>query len=112
MKALVLIVMLPLAAVADTLSITWVQPTTREDGTALPLAEIANYRLSWTVRGVAQPDITVPRGTNYTLDTGTLSGRTCVVMRTVDTDGLESVPTEPACRNARPNPPGNLGIGR
>lgn len=108
MKFLILL-LLPFAALADTLTVTWTAPTTREDGTALPSAEIAGYRLSWTVRGVAQPDQVVT-GTSYALDTGSLAGRTCVVLRTVDTDGLESEPTPAACRNAKPNAPTELRI--
>ena len=96
------LLMLPVVALADTVAVSWVQPTQREDGTALPLTEIAGYRLSWTLRGVAQPDVTVPPGTAYTLVTAT-SGRVCVELRTVDTDALESVPAGPVCRNSRPN---------
>ena len=103
--SLALLVSFPV--VADVVDVTWTAPTTRVDGTPLTAAEIKHYRLSWTVKGVAQPDKTVT-GTSYALDTGTLSGRTCVVLRTVDTDNLESDPTSAVCRNAKPNPPSNV----
>lgn len=93
---------------ADVIDVTWVAPTQRVDGTALPANEIAGYRLEWTVKGAAQSPITVGPVTAYALDTGALTGKTCLTLRTVDTDGLESDPTGPVCRNAKPNPPTNL----
>lgn len=98
-----------LGASADVLTVTWVAPTQREDLTPLLASEIAGYRLSWTVKGVAQADKNVT-GTSYLLDTGTLAGRTCVTLRTVDTDGLESDPSNTACRNAKPKPPTNVAV--
>lgn len=112
MKKLLFLCLLPTFAVADIINLTYEPPTARVDGTALPPAEIANYRLTWTVKGVVQPDRLIPGGTStaYTLDTGALTGRTCVILRTVDTDGLESDPSNQSCRNAKPNTPGNLRV--
>lgn len=108
MKKLLLLALISTSAFADTVSLSWTTPTLREDGTALLASEIANYRISWTIKNVAQTDILAAgTATSYTLNTGTLAGRVCAVLRTVDTDGLESMPTNAACRNARPNPPGN-----
>lgn len=100
------------AARADTLNVSWIAPTERVDGTQLSASEIAGYLLDWTVRGNAQATLTLGAVTSYTLDTGTLTGRTCVTLRTVDTDGLTSDPTGPVCRNARPNPPSSARIER
>lgn len=100
------------AARADTLNVSWSAPTERVDGTQLPASEIAGYLLDWTVRGNAQATLTLGAVTSYTLDTGTLTGRTCVTLRTVDTDGLTSDPSETVCRNAKPNAPSSLRIGR
>ena len=111
LTALMLVLMLLLGSAiarADTVEVSWTAPTERVDGTALPATEIAGYRLSWTLNGTAQSDLTVPPGTSYTLDTGTQTGRVCLVMRTVDTDGLESVATGEVCRKARPRPPGSM----
>lgn len=105
---LVLVVLAVPPARADTIDIAWTAPTQREDGTALTAAEIAGYRLSWTVNGVAQAEKTLTPGTGYALDTGALVGRVCVVLRTVDTDGLESAPTGEVCRKARPKPPSSV----
>lgn len=108
--ALVLAGGAPLAAKADLINVTWTPPTAREDGTALPPAEIDGYRLVWTVSGSVQPDKIVPAGAQYTLDTGALRGLVCVKMATIDTDGLESVLSDQACRKSRPNRPTNLRI--
>lgn len=106
--ACVWMVLLAGRAFADTVDLTWTPPTQRVDGSALATTEIAGYRLSWSINGAAQTDKTVPAGSTYTLDTGALVGRVCVVMRTVDTDGLESDPTAEVCRKARPRSPGSL----
>lgn len=94
-------------ALSDVVELTWTPPTQRVDGTALSASEIKHYVLSWQVKGVGQPDKIVT-GSAYSLDTGTLSGRVCVVLRTVDTDGLVSDPTAQVCKNAKPNPPSNV----
>ena len=109
--SLLLLSLLAFASQADTLTVRWTPPTTRVDGTALPSTEIAGYRLEWTVKGVPQSDKVVTGAVStYTLDTGTLSGRTCVTLYTQDTDGLESAPAQTACRNAKPNPPTGVTV--
>ena len=104
----ILAVLASASALADTADVTFTPPTTREDGTPLPAAEIAGYRLSWTLNGTAQTDKTVPPGNSYVLDTGASTGRICAILRTVDTDGLESAPTAEVCRKARPKAPTSL----
>jgi hypothetical protein len=94
-------------ALGDIISVSWTPPTTRVDGSALLASEIKHYRLSWTVKGVAQPDKIVT-GSSYSLDTGLLTGRVCVWMRTVDVDLLESDPTPQECKNVKPNPPSGV----
>lgn len=59
--ALVLLLALPaLAAPADPLRLTWQHPTTRVDGTPLPVSEIAGYRLYYTVDGDIPTDPDAP----------------------------------------------------
>ena len=106
MRALALVALLvPVSSFA--LDISWVQPTEREDGTPLPVSEIAGYRLVWMLKGQAQPDVTVPPGTTYVLNPP-FAGRVCATLQTIDTDGLESVPSNTACKNAKPGKPINL----
>ena len=94
------------AAMADTVTFEWTTPTQREDNTALPLSEIANFRVAYTANGAAQTPFTVANSaTTHTLN-NVAAGRYCFTITTVDTDGLESVPTSEACRKARPKPPG------
>jgi hypothetical protein len=111
LKTLILVGLLTLASpvFADTVNVSWTPPTAREDGTAMPLSEIQHYRLSWTLKGVAQTD-KIATGTSNVIDTGTVSGRVCVTLRTVDTDGLESAPTTQVCRNSRPKAPTSLEL--
>ena len=105
-RILLLLALLSAPAFAD-VSYTWTPPTTREDGSPLAPAEIAGYKLEWTLKGVAQPTVTVPPGSSYTMVTPV--GRVCATLRTVDTDGLESDPTPSVCKNSRPSKPGNFG---
>lgn len=93
--ALMLLALLAVPAMAETLS--WTPPTERADGTPLdPMTEIAEYRL---VCGevVTSIEPTVAEGEQYELtkhqvlpDYGTWDCH----MTTVDTDGLESEPSE------------------
>lgn len=109
--SLLLIVIYSLGSVAraDTLNLTWVAPLQRVDGTVLLPSEIAGYKLNWSVKGTTQPEKTVT-GTSYALDTGTLIGRTCVTLATIDTDGLISDPSPQVCRNAKPTAPTGLTL--
>ena len=81
----------------------WSAPTTYVDDSPLLPADIESYRLSWSVRGVIQPDITVP-GDALTYDLGEHLGRVCVTLRTV-VDSIESDPSTIACRKVKPRAP-------
>jgi hypothetical protein len=103
-----LLFLFALPAAADTLTLTWTAPTQREDGTALTAAEIANYRVTWTLAGSPLAPFTVPGNVStWTLE-GLAPGKYCLRMSTIDTENLESVPSEEVCRKAKPNPPGNV----
>lgn len=109
MRALLLALLaVPSLALGDVAVWAWTPPTARVDGSALTSAEIKNYRLVWTLNGVAQTAVLIPGGTtsSYTLTTAT-SGRVCGQLVTIDTDGLESDPTPIVCKKSRPNPPSN-----
>ena len=94
---------------ADSLTVTWTAPTEREDGTPLPASEIAGYRLMRWFNGAEQPEVSLASIPSVaTLDVQ--PGKHCVAMRTVDTDGLESAPTDQVCRKAKPKAPGNLRV--
>ena len=95
-------------AVFADVTFEWDVPTTREDGSPLAPAEIAGYKLDWTLKGVAQPTVNVPPGVTYTLVSPV--GRVCATLKTVDTDGLVSDPSNQACKNSRPSKPGNFGV--
>lgn len=109
MKWLFALCLLSGVAAADSLTWTWTTPTQREDGTALPLSEIKEYKVNWTLNGTALTPVIIPGTlTTYTLS-GLAPGRYCANLTTVDTDGLESAPTGDVCRKARPKPPGSPG---
>jgi len=110
-------------AVAATGSLTYVRPTTREDNSPLPASEIANYEITCTYTptgGSAAPcsgqsPLTFPGaslGGTVTF-TVTADGQACFVLRTVDTGGRRSIPTNPACKAiviAPPNPPTGVTV--
>jgi len=80
--------------IVSALSFTFVAPTTRTDGTPLPLSEIAGYEAH--LDGVQQPDLIAANVTAIeypTLDQG------CLAMKTVDTDGRKSVLTAEVCKS-------------
>lgn len=108
MRYLILLLLASAPAMAD-VTFRWTQPTKREDGSALPATEIAGYKLDWTLKGVAQPTVTVPSGSSYLLPAP--AGRVCGTLKTVDTDGLESVATAQACKWSKPLRPTNLTAG-
>ena len=107
MRILLLLLLLPCAALADTVTLTWTAPTQREDATALPATEIAGYRVEWWKDGTAQTGFVVPGAVTTYVHSNLTAGRYCYTLQTVDTDGLESVATGQVCRKARPNPPTN-----
>ncbi len=71
-------------------TITWTNPTEREDGTLLPVSEIGGYKIYYGAEpGDYQNEIVIegPR-TAHTVDFP--AGDTYVVMTVIDTDGRES----------------------
>jgi hypothetical protein len=93
---------------AANISISWVAPTQRVDGSPLAASEIASYQFDVTLNGSALPSFTVPgTATTYTY-VDSVKGRYCFKARTVDTAGLQSDPSAEVCRNANPRPPGQL----
>jgi len=90
-----------------TITLTWVAPTQREDGTALLSTEIASYQVSYTLGGVAQTGFNVPGNVVTYAFADTVKGKYCFTMHTVDTDGLVSAPSATVCKNANPKAPGS-----
>ena len=79
-------------------------PTTREDGSALPASQIANYELS-VVGGGKLADIAPGSGTTYTAQNFALGAEgACFELRTVDTQGNKSQPAT-TCVAAVPKKP-------
>jgi hypothetical protein len=112
MRALLLIALLPLSAFARDVVVEWTLATQREDGMALPVAEIAATRVEWGtclpggafgssvgVRDIAPPPVT----TTLAL----ANGQWCLRAFTVDTDGLVSDATNTLAiqLKGRPKPP-------
>ena len=83
------------------ITLSWVAPTEREDGTAISMAEIAGYRVYYgTSEGdypnqVVVADRTTMQATLRNLETGTYY----IVVTTYDTDGRESAYSEVAVRS-------------
>ena len=74
-------------------TITWTNPTEREDGTPLALTEIGGYRIYWgSASGDLQQTIVVNgQRTAHTVDFP--PGKSYFQMTVVDTAGRESLPT-------------------
>ena len=101
--------------------LSWTAPTTRVDGTPLDPADIAEYRVYYTINGEPQGvDLIVVSGTSAS-ETVTLELTPRVepyvisfAITTVDTDGLESVQSETVSKTfqvdstAAPSAPTNL----
>jgi uncharacterized protein YceK len=90
--------------------LTWTAPTQRTDGSALPAAQIANYRIQWGTNpsGPFNVGQEIVPGTVTTVTIGrTGYGTRCYTAVTIDTNGLESAPSNTACKTlvAPPNPP-------
>jgi len=113
----ILLMMLPLSATAATLS--WEAPTTREDGSSMTPAEIAEYRVYYaidTIPTLQSTEVIVTEGLIKEVELNLLSG-TYVVnfgIVTVDTDGLSSQMSEIVSKSyvikSPPGPPTNLTI--
>lgn len=82
---------------AATAIVEWDNPTQREDGTALPLSEIAYTKVMWGSctstggLGTVQGSINVPSPSASVEVQNIPAGTYCFAATTVDTEGQESV---------------------
>jgi hypothetical protein len=90
-------------ATADTVTdtISWTNPTTRVDGT--PLTNLASSRVQWgpTPGGPydgGSVDVPAPGSTATVTRSGLGFGTRCYVVISIDANGLQSVPSEEACK--------------
>lgn len=96
-------------------TLTWTHPVTREDGSALPLAEIRETLVAWGPSGgpYTQGSVTVaaPATTVQVTNPGT-PGTRCYVAYTRDTGMRLSVASAQACKTilANPRPPTGLTV--
>ena len=105
--AISFLLMFSVVAMADTLTWTWTPPDAREDGTPLPADEIAGYGMMINGAVITETNVlgeTVP----LLLDDGSNAmdyvadlGEQCAQFNTVDTEGRESVFTDPSCKVAK-----------
>lgn len=116
MKQLLFLFLL-LPAVAGAKSLYWEPPTTRVDGTALPLAEIQHFDLCASrVAGCVQGPVILEAGPDWNsvpIEAFDLPpGTWYFTIRTVDTDGLVSEWADPVSHTivAPPSPPTALQI--
>jgi len=119
MKKLAIVICLLLSAAVHAqteINLSWTKPTTRVDGTALPVTDIAGYIIR---RGVCDPTghISMVQDTiNFVgaeppaVIGGLPTGQHCIDMMTRDTNDLQSEPSVPITINlyANPNTPGQL----
>jgi hypothetical protein len=106
-----------LAATAAEITVSWAHPTTRVDGTTLPLGSIANTRIEYAPCASgstfpatgAQSTLALPAVTNTRITVP--AGRYCLRGYTIDTAGVSSAATNVAtvtALDAAPNPPGSF----
>lgn len=97
-------------AYAGTVTLTWTNPTTRTDGTAVTVAQVKVYRgATCSAQTVVA---TIPAATTYT-DTNVPAGTYCYAVSAVDANGLESAKSVTATAVvpvAPPNPPTGLSV--
>lgn len=107
-----------IARAADA-TLNWTQPTSRTDGTALPLTEIRETQIDYAPCTAVNTFPATPTGTRVVtgsssgaIITGLTYGTWCFRARTVDTTGAASVNTGTVYRVylAPPNPPTLLSI--
>jgi hypothetical protein len=107
-------------AVAGTASLTWAIPTTRTDGSALPVAQYAGTLLEYgTCSSLSPLTFGVKGGEFFVASTAaahtfTLPPATyCFRAYARDSAALQSVATNPVSKvvvDAAPNPPGSLAV--
>lgn len=100
------------AAGSQSDDVTWVLPTTRVDGTPLPVTELARTEIEVSRDGTVLTTTDVPApSTSFTWARELPPNyELCYRARVVDTDGLISDWTVPTCKTVKgkPNPPGQL----
>ncbi len=87
-------------ATASAISLSWIAPSERDDGTSISMAEISGYRIYYgTTQGTYTEQIDVNDGNvdQATLDNLT-SGTYYLVLTTVDIDGRESTYSDEVVR--------------
>lgn len=115
--------LLSLSAIAATGTLSYTRPTARADGSPLAPAEIASYSIACTYTptgGAAAPCAGLaPTSLAGSATGGTVTftvsqdGQACFTLRTVDTAGRQSDPSNQACKAvtvAIPNPPGSVVV--
>jgi len=82
----------PVVTPGDSFPLAWTPPTTRADGTMLPLDQIDGYKVYWgTVSGTYPNTVDIADGTaTSTTITGLAPGTYYIVMTTYDVQGMES----------------------
>jgi hypothetical protein len=112
MKKLLFLLLIPSLSWGAEISLSWDAPTQFDDGSPLSIAEIKQYRFTYTIDGVVQPDIFAPNtATSLSLSTN-VKGSHCFAGYTQDVYGAESVASvETPCKavtRGKPKPPKNL----
>ena len=92
MKKLLLLALLPIAALAGTATATWVHPTLKQDGSVLPLAQILSTRVEWgtcvgTTFGTAVGQVIVPAPATTTTINNLAPGTYCFHAATTSSAG-------------------------
>lgn len=104
---------------AATAVVEWDNPIEREDGTPLPLSEIAYTKVMWGSctstggLGIVQGQVNVPSPSNLVELQNIPAGTYCFAATTVDTEGQESVLSNVASKQfnkSRPKGPRIKGI--
>ena len=87
-------------AASQNVNLSWVAPTTREDGSTLNVGEIWKYEVWWRdpITSTEAMLAEVPQGsTTYATSVSTV-GNVCFWLFTIDTTGLRSSKSEEACK--------------
>ena len=110
-----LIIALPVMAAGTTANLTWQHPTSRIDGSALPLSQIKETLIEWRRVGssVLVGSIRVNAPATSTAVSGLICGDYDFVAYTVATDASQSDPTNTVQYATsvvcKPNPPTGFG---
>ena len=87
-------------AEAGDITVSWVAPAEREDGSALSMAEIAGYRVYYgDSQGNYTHEVAIDNGNTMSVTLHNLAAGTYyIVVTTVDTDGRESAFSQEAVK--------------